>query len=95
MTTDKILKVHLNVGFERFRTFAHPTLTNIVFALNVLETLLDTVRSSGVLELDENRMVLNAKQQILMVQLVAGALQSGNQDDYTDAIEKMRRQARF
>lgn len=94
-TADKVLKVHLRFGFEQFNEKMNPKIENVVLALNVLETVLDALYTSGALEPSENRMVLNAKQQILLVQQVAEALHAGSQEDYTAAIDKMSTQAVF
>lgn len=95
LTADKILKVHLKFGFEQFNVEMNPRIEHVALALNVLDSLLDTFHASGTLEHSETRMIFNAKQQILLVQRVAEALQKGSREDYTVAIEQMRAQAVF
>ena len=94
-TVNRVLKVHVKFGFEQFSEKMNPKLENVILALNVLETVLDAFYTSGALEPSETRKVLNAKQQILLVQQVADALQVGSQEDYAAAIEKMSTQAVF
>lgn len=94
-TTDRMLKVHHAFGFSDFEKQMNPKLENVIKALNVLETILDSMYGSGVLDSEEARLVLNAKQQILLVQRVAEALRSNSETDYTAAIDAMEKQAVF
>lgn len=92
-TTDKMLKVHGAFGFTQFEKQLNPKLSTMLLALNVLEQVLDTLYGSGELDPSENRMALNAKQAILLVQRVADALRANSEEDYNDAMEKLDKQA--
>lgn len=94
-TTDRMLKVHHAFGFSEFEKQMNPKLENVIKALNVLETILDAMYGSGILDHDDARLVLNSKQQIILVQRVAEALRGNSEADYTAAMENMAKQAVF
>lgn len=94
-TTDRMLKVHAAFGFSQFEKQMNPKLETVLFALNVLEQILDAMNGSGDLEPEETRLVLNAKQQILLVQRVAIALRTKSEGDYEAAMAEMAKQAVF
>ncbi|WP_133855241.1 hypothetical protein [Comamonas sp. JUb58] len=91
-TTNKMLKVHADFGFELFEKKMNPKIETVLFALNVLEQILDAMYTSSELTPDETRMVLNARQQILLVQRVAEALKANCKDDYLVAMEQIAKQ---
>ena len=63
--------------------------------LKVVESVLDTIYASDLLDYDEKRLILNAKQQIGLIQRVAEALKDGKNADYDAAIEALTAQAQF
>jgi hypothetical protein len=94
-TANKILQVHVKFGFSEFAAKIDPSVDDILLSLKVVESLLDTLYTSGTLEYSESRMVHNAKQQIWLVQCIAEALKNGNEEDYTAAIKKLGDQAQI
>ena len=92
-TADKILQVHLKFGFEQFTDKISPSIEDILLSLKVVESLLDTLDNAGALEYTEHRLVMNAKQQIWLIECVGGALKNGDENDYNAAIHKMSNQA--
>ena len=61
----------------------------------VVESVLDTIYASDLLDYDEKRIILNAKQQNGLIQRVAEALKDGKNADYDAAIEALNAQAQF
>lgn len=90
-TANSIIKVHLKFGFTQFADKISPSIEDILLGLKAVESLLDAL--DGKLEWSEQRMVMNAKQQIWLVQCIGGALKNGDEADYDAAIQKMASQA--
>jgi hypothetical protein len=90
-TADKILKVHLKFGFQEFTDKISPSIEDIILSLKAIEALLDGIHH--VLDYSEQRLVSNSKQQILWVQDLAEALKYNDEPRYTQAIEKLTKQA--
>ncbi|UJW81067.1 hypothetical protein [Hydrogenophaga sp. SL48] len=90
-TADKILKVHFKFGFEKFSDKISPSIEDIILSLKAIEALLDGIHH--VLDYSEQRLVSNSKQQILWVQDLADALKNNDEPRYTQAIEKLTKQA--
>lgn len=90
-TADKILKVHLKFGFEKFNDKISPSIEDIILSLKAIEALLDGIHHA--LEYSEQRLVSNAKQQILWVQDLAEALKNNDEPRYHQAIDKLTKQA--
>jgi hypothetical protein len=90
-TADKILKVHFKFGFEKFSDKISPSIEDIILSLKAIEALLDGIHH--VLDYSEQRLVSNSKQQILWVQDLAEALKNNDEPRYTQAIEKLTKQA--
>lgn len=90
-TADRISKVHLKFGFEKFTDKISPSIEDIVLSLKVIEAVLDGIHH--VLDYSEQRLVSNSKQQILWVQDLAEALKNNDEPRYTQAIDKLTKQA--
>lgn len=90
-TADKILKVHVKFGFEKFSDKISPSIEEIILSLKAVEALLDGIHH--VLDYSEQRLVSNSKQQILWVQDLADALKNNDEPRYTQAIDKLTKQA--
>lgn len=89
-----VLKTHAKFGFEAFADNISPTLEDILLSLQIVESMLDTVGASGTLDYSEARIVGNAKQQILWIQLIGNALKYGNEADYADSIKMLGNQSK-
>ena len=94
-TTDTMLKVHTSVGFKDFNKTIDPSIEEILLDLKLIEAVLDTLDAVGVLDYDETRRVMNAKQQIWNVQNVATSLQNGDEASYLEAMKRLDTQVAF
>lgn len=91
--TNNVLKTHVKFGFAQFAENVTPSLDEILLSLQIVESILDTVGTSGNLDYAESRVVGNAKQQILWIQLIGNALKYGNETDYLESIKNLGNQA--
>jgi hypothetical protein len=92
---NKVIASHEHFGFELIESKINPSLTDILRSLKVLEAILDTLIAENGIGYDLYRMVVNAKQQITLIELVAVALKYKREDDYNEAIAKLCNQAQF
>jgi len=87
---DKVLKAHLKFGFTQFVSGISPSIEEIVLGLRTVELVLDALYEQ--FDYEEERLVMNAKQQILWIQEIATALQHKDVDRYEAAVAKMSAQ---
>jgi hypothetical protein len=87
---DKVLKAHLKFGFTQFVSGISPSIEEIVLGLRTVELVLDALYEQ--FDYDEQRLVMNSKQQILWIQEIATALQHNDKDRYEAAVSKMSSQ---
>lgn len=90
-----VIASHDNYGFKSIESKINPSLQDILRGLKVMEAILDAILAENQLEYDSSRLILNAKQQINCIELIAVALKHGREDDYEEAIAKLSRQAQF
>lgn len=88
----KVVEVHLKFGFTAFKENINPRIEDIVLGLKIIDSLLDTL-SNAVSEYPEQRKLFNCRQQILLVQEVATALQNSDKDFYEQAMGKLNKQS--
>lgn len=91
--TNKLLKAHTIFGFTGIEANIHPKLENMLLSLRLVDSLLDGVSSSVQFNYSEERVILNCRQMILLVEGVVLALKNNNEQGYEDAIDLMRKQA--
>ena len=84
---DKVLKAHLKFGFTQFVSGISPSIEDILLGLRTVELVLDALYEQ--FDHEEQRLVMNAKQQILWIQEIATALQHHDKDRYEVAVAKM------
>lgn len=94
-TANTVISAHSSFGFTQLEAKINPNLNHLLMGLKVVESVLDTVYASELIEYDEKRLILNAKQQIGLIQRVAEALKNDNNADYDSAIEALTNQAQF
>ncbi len=89
----KVVETHLKFGFTAFVKNMNPRIEDIILGLKVIESLLDTLGNSVNINYSEQRVLFNCKQQILLVQEVAVALQNSDKDFYEQAMGKLKSQS--
>ena len=95
IAANKVLQAHAKFGFSGIAQLANPSIEETLLFLNLVEGALDILDARSVLDYDESRRVLNAKQQIWNVQNIANSLKSSNENDYLDAIKRLDKQVDF
>lgn len=89
-----VIDSHLKFGFEKIESNINPSFHDILLSLKMMEALLAVFPVDDV-EYSTSRMILNAKQQINNIEQVVTALKHDRQDDYEEAMRKLRSQPQF
>ena len=92
---NKLIEAHERFGFVRFEEGLNPKLPDVLRALEVVDFALTHFYESGLLEYDEQRNALNAKQCILKIKLLAVAMENENQDEFEQLIKELQQQSKF
>lgn len=92
-TSRKIVDTHLKFGFTAIAKNMNPRIEDIILGLKIIESLLDTLYNGAKLDYSGQRVIFNCKQQILLVQELATALQNNDKDFYELSMGKLRNQS--
>ena len=88
-------KVH---GFLSIQEIPTPNIHEMLLQLKVLHVVMDMIITLGPengLKYEHTRLILNAKEQLTRMEMVAEALNAGNEDDYNKAVVELEQQAPF
>lgn len=86
---------HDRFGFKLIEEKINPTIEGLLFSLKVMNSILNLLDDSNSLDMSEQRMLLNAKQQIVLFERAALALKANDEVEYSDVVESLRNQAQF
>lgn len=92
-TVNKVLEADGKFGFNKIEASLNPSIEEILHGLGMIEAVLSVFVESPLLEHDETRRALNAKQCVLHIRRIAVALEGGNEAEYKEAIELLSNQA--
>jgi len=82
-------------GFLGMEIIPNPNIRQLLLSVRLLEEMIDTFINHEELEYEEKRLMLNAKKQLTMMNLVAAALTAGNHEDFNVAMNSLETQAAF
>jgi ABC-type lipoprotein export system ATPase subunit len=94
LNSNEVIRQHTNHGFNGVKN-GNPGIEQRIFLLHSLEAILDLLLAHaplGELDYEQQRQILNAKQQINNMELVAAAVKANAHDDYVAAVEALERQ---
>ena len=86
---------HDKFGFELIEKKSSPRIEDMLLSLKVMSAILNIIDDSGSVDTSGQRMLLNAKQQIILFERAALAVQGGDEAEYTEAVGGLRSQAQF
>jgi hypothetical protein len=93
--SNKIIVQAQNYGFHGIEAIPNPNIHVILGQLRILSAVMGSILGNEDLEYEETRLILNAKEQLTRMEIVALALQAGNRNDYDKAISALESQAAF
>ncbi len=86
---------HDKFGFELIEKKSNPRIQDLLLSLKVMGAILNIIDDSGSIDTDSQRLLLNAKQQIILFERATLAVQGGDEKGYTEAVSMLRSQAQF
>lgn len=92
--SEEVLKQHMTFGFHGVKN-GNPTMEARIALLQAIEPLFDFLLNSplvGELEYEQQRQILNAKQQITNMEVVAAAVRANKEEDYLEAVAILEKQ---
>lgn len=92
---NKLLEAHTSYGFNEIEENVHPSIADMVLRLRVADAILGVLSQSGDLDHEETRLALNARQFVLLVQLVAKALEENDEAEYLRAMGMLNGHAKI
>lgn len=82
-------------GFIGMEIIPDPNIHQILVSIRILDEMIDTFINENGLDYDEKRKMLNAKRQLISMELVAVALRENRREDFDRAIRELETQACF
>jgi hypothetical protein len=89
---NRLLETHAKFGFFTFKENLNPSLDQIVEGFKEIELALSTLEASKHLEHDEQRTVINSRQCILKIRMLAFALDEGDNKQYEAIMNDLEKQ---
>lgn len=92
--SNEVLAQHLRFGFDGVKN-GTPNIEQRLLQLQAIEALFDLIlnnRLVGELDYEHQRQILNAKQQITNMEMVAAAVKSNKFEDYVEAVRVLEKQ---
>ncbi len=94
-TVNRILEADRKFGFSKIEASLNPSLAEIVHGLGLIDFVLTSFVDSSLLDHEEIRQSLNAKQCVLHIRRLAVALQENDKDEYDKVISLLNSQPKF
>jgi hypothetical protein len=85
---------HDQLGFKLIKEKSDPRIEDMLLSLKVMGAILN-ILDNMLSNVTEQRMLLNAKQQIILFERASLAVQGGDENEYSEAVQTMRNQAQF
>lgn len=92
--SNEVLHQHVKFGFDGVKN-GNPNIKQRLFQLSAIEAVFDLLLNNsavGNLDYEQQRQILNAKQQITNMEMLAAAVEANNQHDYQQAVESLEKQ---
>lgn len=89
------LTQHDRFGFKLIQEKIDPSIEDLLLSLKFMSSILNLLDDSNSVDMSEQRMLLNAKQQIVLFEQAALALRAGDEAEYSDVVKTLRNQAQF
>ena len=94
--SNKVLVDEKRFGFLGMEAIPDPNIHQMMVLLRALNAALVSIPEEfGTLQYEENRLILNAREQITRMEMVAAALKANDRDGFDEAIKKLEAQAAF
>lgn len=92
--SNRIIGKVQKLGFTRLGEMVTPNVEEMLISLQMLNAVFEVLGAHADDE-GENRMLLNARQQILRMELLVSTWKAGDQVEFNKVVEELERQAQF
>ena len=92
--SNKIIKKVRKLGFTRFGDIKSPNVEEMLITLQMMSAVFEVLGAHAD-DVDEVRLLLNAKQQILFMELLVSAWKSSDQGEFNKLVGQLENQAQF
>lgn len=92
--SNKIIQKVQRLGFTRFGEMVTPNVEEMLITLQMMSAVFEVLGSHAE-DVSEVRLLLNAKQQILFMELLVSAWRSGDQNEFNRLVDSLEHQAQF
>lgn len=89
-----VIKHAQQYGYSGMGVLPDPNIHQMLLKIRILDQIIDVLLGEE-MEYDERRLMLNAKQQLLRMEMVAAALQADDRVRFDRVMEELERQAPF
>lgn len=86
---------HDQFGFKLIEEKIDPSIEDMLLSLKVMGAILNILDGALSIEASEQRMLINAKQQIILFEQATLAVKGGDEAEYLRVVELLRTQAQF
>lgn len=96
--SNKLIRDTKLFGFSEIEALPNPNVHQMLTALAVIDNVLDqimTMDSNGTVNIGDTRMLINAKQQIFNMTMIAAALKAKDRASYDEAVRRLHNQAQI
>lgn len=94
--SNKLIRDTQIFGFQEIGIIPDPNVHQMLNSLALIGSMLElmlTLSQAGQVDIEDTRLIFNAKQQILMMEQIASALNNDDRASYDEAVERLQKQA--
>lgn len=92
--SNKIIEKVQKLGFARLDEMKTPNIEEMLITLQIMSAVFEVLGAHAD-DVDETRMLLNARQQVLRMELLVSTWKAGDQDEFDKVVGELERQAQF
>lgn len=92
--SNKIIEKVQKLGFKRLGEMVTPNVEEMLITLQIMSAVFEVLGAHADDE-DETRLLLNARQQILRMELLVSTWKAGDQEEFNKVVCELERQAQF
>ena len=93
--SNKIIEKVQKLGFQRLGEMETPNVEEMLITLQIMSAVFEILGAHAGDDEEETRLLLNAKQQILRMELLVSSWKAGNQVEFAKMVGELERQAQF
>lgn len=96
--SNKLIRDTQIFGFQEIGIIPDPNVHQMLNSLALIDSMLElmlTLSQTGQVDIEDTRLIFNAKQQILMMEQIASALNNDDRVSYDQAVKRLQTQAQI